>query len=107
MTKKVLFCRSEGIKVLADNVTDEMINNYNQTINFIHMRTNAIKYAEKQLKQWRNDAERFYELDNKDNKEGLNPEEQEEWRKLAPIVYGDLPYDYSILKREIRFEDEE
>lgn len=46
MTKKVLFCRSEGIKVLADNVTDEMINNYNQTINFIHMRTNAIKYAE-------------------------------------------------------------
>ena len=71
-----------------------------------HHKENAKSYAEKQLKQWRNDAERFYELDNKGNKEGLNPEEQEEWRKLASLVYGDLPYDYVIRERDIKFEDE-
>ena len=46
MTKKVLLCREKGIKVLTDDVTDEMINNYNQIINFMHMRTNVIKDAE-------------------------------------------------------------
>ena len=46
MTKKVLLCRAEGIKVLADDVTDEMINNYNQATSFINMRTNIIKDAE-------------------------------------------------------------
>ena len=71
-----------------------------------HHRENAKKYAEKQLKQWQKDENRFYELDIKDNEEGLTPEEQEEWRKLAPICYGDLPYDYNICEREIKFEDE-
>lgn len=74
---------------------------------FFHHKDNAKKYAEKQLKQWQNDEKRFYELSNKDGEEGLTSEEQEEWHKLAPIVYGDLPDDYSIRKREIKFEDEE
>lgn len=68
-----------------------------------HHEENAEKYAKEQLKQWQNDEKRFYELDSKNNKEGLTPKEQEEWRKL---VYGDLPDDYSIRKREIKFEDE-
>lgn len=46
MTKKVLLCRSEGIKVISDDITDEMINKYNQTISFMHLRTNVIRDAE-------------------------------------------------------------
>lgn len=46
MTKKVLLCRKKDIKVLADDVTDEMINNYNQVIDFLHMYTNDVKDAE-------------------------------------------------------------
>ena len=72
-----------------------------------HHKENAEKYAKKQLNQWQRDERRFYELDNKDNVEGLTPEEQEEWRKLAPMVYVDLPNDYTIRKRKIEFEDEE
>lgn len=46
MTKKVLLCRSEGIKVLADDISDDMINKYNQAISFMHTRTNVVKDAE-------------------------------------------------------------
>lgn len=46
MAKKVLICVGEGIKVLSDDITDEMINKYKQTINFISMRANIIKDAE-------------------------------------------------------------
>ena len=42
----------------------------------------------------------------KDSEEGLTSKEQEEWRKLAPMVYGDLPDDYTICERDIKFEDE-
>ena len=71
-----------------------------------HHKENAEKYAKKQLKQWRNDEKRFYELNIKDNEESLTSEEQEEYDKLAPIVYDDLPDDYIIRERDIKFEDE-
>lgn len=72
---------------------------------FFHHKENAEKYAKEQLQQWQNDEKRFYELDSKDNEEGLTSEEQEEWHKLASIIYGDLPCDYTIKEREIKFED--
>ena len=72
-----------------------------------HHEENSEKYAKEQLKQWQRDEKRFYELVSKDSEEGLTSEEQEEWDKLASIVCGDLPDDYSIRKREIKFEDEE
>ena len=74
---------------------------------FFHNEENAEKYAKDKINEWNDNASRFEYLDNKDNEYGLNPEEQEEWRKLAPIVYGDLPCDYVIKEREIKFEDEE
>jgi nitrogenase molybdenum-iron protein alpha/beta subunit len=46
MTKKVLISLEEGIKILSDDITDEMINKYNQTINFIPMRTSNVTDAE-------------------------------------------------------------
>ena len=72
-----------------------------------HYEEIAKEYAENQLKQWQNDEKRFYDLDVKDNEEGLTSEEQEEWRKLANICSGDLPDSYSVRKREIKFEDED
>ena len=72
---------------------------------FYH-KENAEKYAKDKINEWNDNASRFEYLDNKDNEYGLNPEEQEEWRKLAPLVYGDLPYDYFIKERDIKFEDE-
>lgn len=74
---------------------------------FFHHEENAKKYAEKQLKQWQNDENRFFELEMKDSEKGLTPEEQEELRKLAPNIYGDLPNNYTIKEREMIFEDEE
>lgn len=71
-----------------------------------HHKENAEKYAKEQLNQWQRDEKRFYELDDKDNKEGLTPEEQEEWRKLALIICDDLPDNYIICERDIKFEDE-
>ena len=44
MTKKVLlYVVGEGIKVLSDDITNEMINKYTQAINFVHMHNNVIK----------------------------------------------------------------
>ena len=71
-----------------------------------HHKENAEKYAKDQINEWNNNSNRFYYLDCKDNEEGLTSEEQEEWHKLAPICYGDLPCDYAIKEREIKFEDE-
>ena len=71
-----------------------------------HHKENAEKYAKDQISEWNDNSNRFYYLDCKDNEEGLTPEEQEEWRKLAPMVYGDLPNDYTICERDIKFEDE-
>lgn len=70
-----------------------------------HHKENAEKYAKEQLKQWQKDENRFCELDIKYNEEGLTPEEREEWCDLIHI-YGDLPCDYSIKERDIKFEDE-
>ena len=71
-----------------------------------HEEENAISYAKKELKQYQENEKRFYELDEKDENEGLSPEELEEWTKLAVFSYSDMPCDYGIRKREIKFEDE-
>jgi hypothetical protein len=71
-----------------------------------HKEDNARVYAEKQLKQYQENERRFYKLDEKDENEGLSPEEKEEWTKLAVFSYSDMPYDYGIRKRDIKFEDE-
>lgn len=71
-----------------------------------HKEDNARDYAKKQLKQYQENERRFYELDEKDENEGLTLEEKEEWTKLAVFSYSDMPYDYDIRKREIKFEDE-
>ena len=71
-----------------------------------HHKENAKKYAKDKINEWNNNSNRFYYLDSKDEDSGLTPEEQEEYDKLAKLVYGDLPYDYSIRQREIKFEDE-
>lgn len=71
-----------------------------------HEEDNARAYAEKQLKQYQENERRFYELDEKDENEGLSPEEQEEWANLAVFSYSDMPYDYGIRNRDIKFEDE-
>lgn len=71
-----------------------------------HEEENAISYANKELKQYQENERRFYELDAKDENEGLNPEEKDEWTKLAVFSYSDMPYDYAIKERDIKFEDE-
>ena len=71
-----------------------------------HKENNARSYAKKQLKQYRENERRFYELDEKDENEGLSLEEKEEWTKLSVFSYSDMPYDYTIREREIKFEDE-
>ena len=70
-----------------------------------HHKENAEKYAEDKINEW-NNSNRFYYLYSKNEDSGLTPEEQEEYDKLANLVYGDLPYDYSIRERDIKFEDE-
>ena len=72
-----------------------------------HKEENAIVYAKKELKQCQQNERRFYELDEKDENEGLNPKELEEWTELAVFSYSDIPCDYGIRKREIKFEDEQ
>lgn len=72
---------------------------------FYH-KENAEKYAKDRIKQWKDDENKFDKLNEKDENEGLSPEEQYEWVKLARICCGDIPIDYNICEREINFEDE-
>lgn len=71
-----------------------------------HHKDNAEKYAKDKINEWNNNYFRFYYLYNKEEEYGLTPEEQEEYDKLASLVYGDLPNDYTICERDIKFEDE-
>ena len=71
-----------------------------------HHEENAEKYAKNKLNQIYNDNDRFNELNDKYEDEGLTLEEEVEWGKLATRLCGDLPNDYKIRKREIKFEDE-
>ena len=71
-----------------------------------HHKENAEKYAKDKINEWNDNSCRFNYLNDKDEEYGLSPEEKEEWRKLALIIYGDLPCDYSICERDIKFEDE-
>jgi hypothetical protein len=71
-----------------------------------HKLENAENYAKNRLNKWYKEQKRFYELSDKDENEGLTPEERDEWDALAYTFCGDLPNDYKICKREIKFEDE-
>ena len=71
-----------------------------------HHKENAEKYAKDKINEWNDNSRRFDYLCNKEEGYGLSPEEQEEYDKLAPIVYGDIPDDYIIRERDIKFEDE-
>ena len=71
-----------------------------------HHKENAEKYAKDQISEWNGIGARFEYLDIKDSEYGLSPEEREEYDKLVRICYGDLPDDYTICERDIKFEDE-
>lgn len=71
-----------------------------------HHLENAENYAKNELNKIYNDNKRFNELVTKDEEEGLTIEEEIEYGKLATRLCGDLPNDYKICKREIKFEDE-
>lgn len=73
---------------------------------FFHHEENAENYAKNELNQIYNDNDRFNELNDKAEDKGLTLEEEVEWGKLATRLCGDLPNDYKICKREIKFEDE-
>lgn len=71
-----------------------------------HHKENAEKYAENKIDEWDKASARFDYLEIQDNAYGLRPEEREEYRRLCSLFDGDLPDDYTICKREIKFEDE-
>lgn len=70
-----------------------------------HHKENAEKYAKDKINEWNKASSRFEYLNNKDDYCGLSPEEREEYRRLASLLYGDLPDDYTICERYIKFED--
>ena len=71
-----------------------------------HHKENAEKYAKDKIDEWHKASARFDYLNGLDVIFGLNPEELEEYRRLASFLCGDLPDDYTICEREIKFEDE-
>ena len=92
--------------IYPQSADDELFYGGKNDEKLFHEEDNARAYADKQLKQYQENERRFYELDKKDENEGLSPEEKDEWTKLAVFSYSDMPYDYGICKREIKFEDE-
>ena len=48
-----------------------------------HHKENAEKYAKDKIHEWNKASARFDYLEIQDNDCGLNPEEQEEWRKTC------------------------
>ena len=71
-----------------------------------HHRENAETYAKNKIDEWDKASTRFDYLGVQDDDFGLTPREREEYRRLCSLFDGDLPDDYTILHKEIKFEDE-
>ena len=71
-----------------------------------HHKENAEKYAKDKMYEWNKASARFDYLGIQDDDFGLTPREREEYRRLCSLFDGDLPDDYTILHKEIKFEDE-
>lgn len=70
-----------------------------------HRESNAMAYANKYLKEVQDKLAEAYKLEATLDEIGRSPTEEE--YKILSIIYEDTPINYSIHKRDIKFEDEE